>query len=124
MVTRTDGSKPPIKFCTCETESLAVLVQHALFESYQARLPNVHLEVLNPQPAGELSDLWAGGLPNWQAQPFLPGECIQCGRTDDVTGYVYKNASGGYTLLGPLCHSCCETVSEQLQVRSAQKADQ
>lgn len=119
-VMRTDNENPSVKICTCEQEATAIIVQHALLEYFRHHASSVRAETFVERPAAELSDLWFGGLPNWQAQPFLPGACIRCTLDGEVTGYVYRNVSGGYTLLGPLCRSCCEIVSEQLQDRSAQ----
>lgn len=116
-IIETDGDGTAVKLCTCEMEEVALRVERAVYEHTEHRLLAMARDDTDIE-ATSLSDLWEGGLPNWEAQPFLPGECIRCGLSGDVTGYVYKNASGGYTLLGPLCRSCCGSVSEQLRAGS------
>jgi hypothetical protein len=109
----------PVKLCTCDTDWMAAQVQRALFLFHEHHTPAaVEGRRVNDQ-SPPLSDLGVGGLPNWEAQPFLPGDCIRCLLQTDVTGYVYRNASGGYTLVGPLCRACCERVTEQLQTGGA-----
>jgi hypothetical protein len=108
-----------VKLCTCETYWMAAQVQRALFLYYEHHTPAAIEARRVKDQSQPLSDLGPGGLPNWQAQPFLPGQCIRCGLQVDVTGYVYKNASGGYSLVGALCWPCCDQVTEQLQAGGA-----
>lgn len=109
-----EDSGATARLCTCETAELARRVQRAVLNSAERQSEATTRTVVSSRPA-RLPELWPGGLPNWQAETFLPGTCTRCGLERDVTGYVYKNWSGGYSLAGCFCWSCCEDVSTQLQ---------
>jgi hypothetical protein len=117
-VTMSDtSSSDPVTVCRCETDIAAASIQRLLYTHHMIRARSEQHRLEHP-PTG-LTDLWEGGLPNWQAEPFLPGDCSRCGRQENVTGYIYKNPSGGYSLVGAFCWSCCEQVSEELQAGKA-----
>jgi hypothetical protein len=102
------------RVCTCETVELAIRVQRAIYESADRQSEVALHTASSPRPT-HVPELWPGGLPNWQAETFLPGVCTLCGLDRDVTGFIYKNWSGGYSLAGCFCWSCCKQVSEKLQ---------
>jgi hypothetical protein len=108
-----------VTVCVCETPVLAASMQRMLYTHHKIKAMAEQHRLENPP--SDLAPVWEGGQPNWKAEPFLPGDCTRCGRQTDVTGYVYKNSSGGYTLVGALCWSCCEQVTEHLLAGGAEE---